>query len=130
MSTSPISDGGRETSCGRLRTGACITDCAYSRFSLVNRLIGQLIEEAADRDAIRAARRFTLRYREDIYRAAASHHRVLQLAETFPLAALAACADFYGASRRPALGYRWEAWEADLKQERQRREAYEARGAA
>ena len=63
--------------------------------SLINRLIGQLIEEAADRDAIRAARRFSLYYRENIYRAAASHHRVLQLVDTFPLAALATCADWH-----------------------------------
>ena len=43
----------------------------FSLFA-INRLIGQLIEEAADRDAIRAARRFALYYREYIYRAAAS----------------------------------------------------------
>ena len=65
----------------------------FSLFA-INRLIGQLIEDAADRDAIRAARRFALPYREDIYRAATSHPRVLQLADTFPVAALAACADF------------------------------------
>ena len=103
MSMSPISDGGRETSCGRLRTGACITDCAYSRFSPSTALIGQLIEDAADQDAIRAARRFALRYREDIYRAATSHHRVLQLADTFPVAALVACAVSTRAYGRPVL---------------------------
>ena len=64
----------------------------FSLFA-INRLIGQLIEDAADRDAIRAARRFALPYREDIYRAATSHPRVLQLADTFPVAALVACAD-------------------------------------
>ena len=87
----------------------------FSLFA-INRLIGQLIEEAADRDAIRAARRFALHYREYIYRAATSHHRVLQLADTFPLAALAACADFYGAHDRPDLDRTgFEAWQADRK---------------
>ena len=57
--------------------------------SLVNRLIGQLIEEAADRDAIRAARRFTLDYREDIYRCAALSKRAVQLTDSFPVLALA-----------------------------------------
>ena len=57
--------------------------------SLVNRLIGQLIEEAADRDAIRAARRFTLEYREDLYRYGALSKRALQLTDSFPVLALA-----------------------------------------
>ena len=86
----------------------------FSLFA-INRLIGQLIEDAADRDAIRAARRFALHYREYIYRAATSHHRVLQLADTFPLAALAACADFYRAYDRPVLGWRGEAWKAEFE---------------
>ena len=54
----------------------------------INRLIGELHEAAADPDAIRAARRFTLRHREDIYRACALSRRALQLVETFPVAAL------------------------------------------
>ena len=56
---------------------------------VINRLIGELHEAAADPDAIRAARRFTLRHREDIYRACALSRRALQLVETFPVAALA-----------------------------------------
>ena len=56
---------------------------------VINRLIGELHEAAADPDAIRAARRFTLQYREDIYRACALSRRALQLVETFPVAALA-----------------------------------------
>jgi hypothetical protein len=56
---------------------------------VINRLIGELHEAAAVPDAIRAARRFTLRYREDIYRACALSGSALQLVETFPVAALA-----------------------------------------
>ena len=56
---------------------------------VINRLIGELHEAAADPDAIRAARRFTLRHREDVYRACALSRRALQLVETFPVAALA-----------------------------------------
>ena len=56
---------------------------------VINRLIGELHEAAADPDAIRAARRFTLRQRQDIYRACALSRRALQLVETFPVAALA-----------------------------------------
>lgn len=57
--------------------------------SLINRLIGQLIEEAADHDAIRAARRFAVSYRQDLYGCAALSRRALQLIDTFPVLALA-----------------------------------------
>jgi hypothetical protein len=60
---------------------------------VINRLIGELHEAAADPDAIRAARRFTLRHRQDIYRTGALSRRALQLVETFPIAALAIYAD-------------------------------------
>jgi hypothetical protein len=56
---------------------------------VINRLIGELHEAAADPVAIRAARRFTLRHREDMYRACTLSRRALQLVETFPVAALA-----------------------------------------
>jgi hypothetical protein len=62
---------------------------------VINRLIGELHEAAADPDAIRAARRFTLRHREDIYRACALSRRALQLVETFPVAALAIYAGWW-----------------------------------
>jgi hypothetical protein len=55
---------------------------------VINRLIGELHEAVAEPDAIRAARRFMFQYREQIYRAAVSR-RALQLADTFPVAALA-----------------------------------------
>lgn len=55
----------------------------------INWLIGKALEEAADMDAVRAARRFTFRYREDIYRACALSRRAMQLCETFPVLAVA-----------------------------------------
>jgi hypothetical protein len=60
---------------------------------VINRLIGELHEAVADPDAIRAARRFTFRHREEIYRAAALSPRALQLIDVFPVAALAIYAD-------------------------------------
>jgi hypothetical protein len=55
---------------------------------VINDLIGKALEEAADADAVRAARRFTFEHREDIYGASALSHRALQLTETFPVLAL------------------------------------------
>ena len=51
---------------------------------IANNLIGRLIEEAADGDAIRIARRFPITERAQIYRAASTSVRFHQLAETFP----------------------------------------------
>ena len=64
-------------------------------FSLhvINNLIGEALEQAADADAVKAARRFTFRHREPIYRAAAVSRRALQLTETFPLLAMAIYSD-------------------------------------
>jgi hypothetical protein len=42
---------------------------------VINHLIGRALEEAADADAIKAARRFTFEHREHIYRAAALSRR-------------------------------------------------------
>jgi hypothetical protein len=56
---------------------------------VINHLIGRALEEAADADAVKAARRFTFEHREHIYRAAALSRRALQLTETFPVLALA-----------------------------------------
>jgi hypothetical protein len=60
------------------------------QFSLcvINDLIGKALEEAADTEAVRAARRFTFDVREEIYRAGAISRRALQLTETFPVLAL------------------------------------------
>lgn len=55
---------------------------------VVNQLIGKAIEDAADADAIKAARRFAFAHRENIYRATTPNRRALQLTETFPLLAL------------------------------------------
>ncbi len=60
---------------------------------VVNHLIGAALEAAADADAVKAARRFTFRHREYIYRAGAVSRRALQLVDTFPVLALAIYAD-------------------------------------
>ncbi len=60
---------------------------------VINRLIGELHEAAADLDAVKMARRFPLSWRESIYRACALSRRALQLADVFPLAALDIYAD-------------------------------------
>jgi hypothetical protein len=52
---------------------------------IINRLVRQVIEQAADPTAIKMARRFGLSSREPIYRRASRSHRFLQLLEVFPL---------------------------------------------
>jgi PcfJ-like protein len=59
-----------------------------SSLKTINHLIGHALEEAADADAIKAARRFAFRHRENIYRASARSRRALQLTSTFPVLAL------------------------------------------
>jgi hypothetical protein len=56
---------------------------------VINDLISKALDEAADADAVKAARRFTLAHRERIYRAAALSRAALQLTETFPVLAMA-----------------------------------------
>jgi len=82
--------------------------------SVINRLINKLHEAAADPDAIRAARRFTLRHREDVYRACALSLRALQLVETFPVAALAIYA-----GKWPFAGMEFNEIKGRLQQEAQ-----------
>jgi PcfJ-like protein len=55
---------------------------------VMNRMIVQLLEQGADPESIRVARRFHFRFREAIYRAIAVNRRALQLAETFPFLAI------------------------------------------
>ncbi len=55
---------------------------------VTNHLIGKALEEAANADAVKAARRFSFRHREAIYRAGALSLRALQLVDTFPVLAL------------------------------------------
>ncbi len=55
---------------------------------IINRMIFQVIEQGADPEAIRVARRFHPTYREAIYRQIATNPRLLQLAETFPMLTL------------------------------------------
>jgi PcfJ-like protein len=57
--------------------------------TIINRIIKVALAEAAQLDALEAARRFRLRYRYRIYRAAITHRRALQLANTFPVLSLA-----------------------------------------
>jgi len=54
----------------------------------INHLIGKALEEAADADAVKAARRFSFGHREAIYRAGALSRRALQLTDTFPVLAM------------------------------------------
>jgi PcfJ-like protein len=62
--------------------------------SIVNRLIGQALEESADREAVKLARRFKFHYRYDIYCAASLSPRVLQIVVAFPALALAIFGDY------------------------------------
>jgi hypothetical protein len=55
---------------------------------VINHLIGKALEEAADAGAVKAARRFSFRHREAIYRAGALSRRALQLIDIFPVLAL------------------------------------------
>ena len=61
--------------------------------SVINKLIGQVLEEAANREAVKVARRFRFKYRYNIYRATALSPRALQLAVTFPALAFAIFGD-------------------------------------
>jgi hypothetical protein len=56
---------------------------------VINRLIVEALEEAAEPEALKQARRFPLRHRYEIYRAAATSHRFLQLTSVFPVLAVA-----------------------------------------
>ena len=58
-------------------------------FQVINKLIGEALEKAAPPELVRVARRFRMRRRKTIYTAAATSDRALQLAETFPVLALA-----------------------------------------
>jgi hypothetical protein len=79
---------------------------------VINGLIGQALQDAADADAVKAARRFTLAHRESIYRAAALSRRALQLTETFPVLAMAIYSDHRQLHRCDFK--RWSAWETEL----------------
>ena len=57
--------------------------------SIINKLIGQTLEEAAHQEAVRLARRFRFYSRFAIYRAAAQSPRALQITEAFPTLSLA-----------------------------------------
>jgi PcfJ-like protein len=80
---------------------------------VINDLIGKALQEAADADAVKAARRFTLAHRESIYRAAALSRRALQLTETFPVLAVAIYSDYW--RRCPTADFNnWEAQRIEI----------------
>ena len=87
---------------------------------VINRLIGQAHEEAANADAIKAARRFTFKHREQIYRAASASRRALQLVETFPVLALNLYSEFGWPTDQHA---NIETWSLDHKNEIARKKA-------
>ena len=74
---------------------------------IINRMIFQVIEQGADPEAIRVARRFHHTYREVIYRQVATNSRFLQLAETFPMLML----------------YLFTSWHTDFQEEGDARQA-------
>ena len=63
-------------------------------FDIINNLIGEAFE-VADMEALKAARRFAIEYRESIYRVASLSKRALQLTDTFPALAAAIYTDHY-----------------------------------
>jgi hypothetical protein len=56
---------------------------------VTNRLVNRVLEHAADRDALRIARRYHFRYRQALYQQIVLNPRAEQLAEVFPLLAIA-----------------------------------------
>jgi PcfJ-like protein len=85
---------------------------------VINDLISKALDEAADADAVKAARRFTLAHRERIYRAAALSRAALQLTETFPVLAMAIYSN--DAHLRPLTtdftNWDWDALKKDRRQ--------------
>jgi hypothetical protein len=79
---------------------------------IINKLIGEALEAAADAGAVTAARRFIWRHRVDIYRAAALSRRALQLTETFPVLALAIYSSALDRLSSDWSGTDWAAHEA------------------
>jgi hypothetical protein len=76
---------------------------------VINKLIGIALQEAADQGVLKVARRFAIRYREPIYRAGAKSRRALQLAEAFPVLALAVYGDMASHwDKRDAFSSLWE----------------------
>jgi PcfJ-like protein len=82
---------------------------------VINKLIGTMLEQAADPDAVKAARRFAFRYREYIYRACAQSRRALQLVDTFPLLALAIYSPSCPSNVRGGYLLPWDERDADRR---------------
>ena len=60
-----------------------------SSLAVINRLIGEALQAAAEPHALALARRFRFHQRYEIYRATAASHRALQLTDVFPALGLA-----------------------------------------
>jgi PcfJ-like protein len=60
-----------------------------SSLAVINRLIGEALQAAAEPHALALARRFRFHHRYEIYRATAPSHRALQLTDVFPALGLA-----------------------------------------
>jgi hypothetical protein len=88
--------------------------------TVINRMISEAIEAAANQDAIKAARRFRFSHREQLYRAGAQSLRALQFINVFPLAAL----NIFAGHRILERYDPFSAWDSAQEAER------EARGAA
>ena len=80
---------------------------------VINDLIGKALQQAADLDAVKAARRFTFAHRESIYRAAALSRRALQLTETFPVLAVAIYSDHWRLHRTADFN-NWDAQRIEI----------------
>ena len=87
----------------------------------INKLIDIALQEAADPDALKVARRFRFCHRELIYRAGAKSRRAWQLAEAFPVLALAVyCSDTARHQWSGDRDYSPADWGAEVRQYRKR----------
>jgi hypothetical protein len=86
---------------------------------VVNRLIGAALEGAANANAVKAARRFSFKQRESIYRTCALNRRALQLTDTFPVLSIAIYSDHYSTLRGDNTDFEtWELHCADMRARR------------
>ena len=73
-----------EDSKQQARTRQIYHGLRLASLAVVNRLIGEALEAAAEPNALALARRFRFHQRYEIYRATAASHRTLQLTNVFP----------------------------------------------
>src|SRR5271165_14107 len=80
----------------RLKTRQIYHGLRLRSLIVINGLVGEALETAANPKAVALARRFRMRVRYSIYCATAQSHRALQLTETFPALGLAIYAGYTG----------------------------------